>query len=87
MALKLSYEEVVKFIEENSNSKLLTKEYLNGKTKMVFECECGETFITSFNSFKYFKKIVCNKCAFTKITLEDVKKYVKENSNSILLSE
>lgn len=49
---KHSFESVKKYIEENSNCVLLSKEYVNTKQKLLLKCSCGEIFQTNLNSFK-----------------------------------
>lgn len=72
---KLSYKEVKRFVEENSNCKLLSKKYENAIAKMVFVCECGELFKTSFSKFKSRSKRQCNDCSgLGRTTIDDVDK-------------
>ena len=54
MSTKYNYSDVKKFIEENSNCKLLTSEleYNNTHQKLDLECSCGNSFRTSFKEFK-----------------------------------
>ncbi len=59
---KLTYEEVKYFILNNSNAMLLSTEFKNSKTKMLFKCECGETFETNYDTFKRKNKRQCNAC-------------------------
>lgn len=57
-----TYSEVRAFVEGNSTSILLSQKYIKAKEKMLFLCECGEKFETTFNHFKYRGKRKCNKC-------------------------
>ena len=43
---KLTYQEVKHFVETESNSgcKLLSEEYKNNSTNMLFQCKCGAKF-------------------------------------------
>ncbi len=68
MARKLTYEEVKNFIEVESGSgcKLLSKEYVNNSTKMMFQCICGNYFETTFGAFKNANKRQCNECGLDK---------------------
>lgn len=86
------YEEVKKFIEENSNCKLLSKEYKNIDTKLKFKCECGKSFETTFDKFKSRNKRQCPACGI-KITAskrrldnEYVKKYIEQFGCKLLSS-
>ena len=90
---RFTYQEVVNFVNENSNCELLEKEYKNQTTKMSFKCECGETFITTFEKFRTRGKRQCNNCGRkiltekNKLSYKEVKKYIEENSNCKLLSK
>lgn len=83
---KLSYEEVKKFIEVESDSgcNLLSKEYINNSSKMLLECSCGNKFEVSFTKFKDRNKRQCNKCSNKnranklKRTMNEFKKEVYE---------
>ena len=61
---KLTYKEVKEYIEgsEGNGCKLLSKEYINGKTKLEIQCKCGEIFEVIFENFKGGNKKQCNKC-------------------------
>lgn len=61
--LNKKYITVKKFIEENSDCLLLSKEYINQNTKLLLQCNCGNTFITTFKNFKYANKRKCDKCS------------------------
>ena len=82
------YEEVKKFIEENSNCKLLSKEYKNIDTKLKFKCECGKSIETTFDKFKSRNKRQCNECSKKilsnkkRLTYEEVKHFIEIDSNS-----
>lgn len=54
MSARYTYSDVKKFIEENSDCKLLTSEidYKNTHQKLYIKCSCGNCFYTSFNEFK-----------------------------------
>ncbi|MCC0706980.1 hypothetical protein [Clostridioides sp. ES-S-0190-01] len=57
-----TYEQVKYFVENESGCKLLSTEYINNRTKMLFICKCGKKFITSFEKFKHRNKRQCNEC-------------------------
>jgi hypothetical protein len=85
MGRKLNYEYVKNFISQN-NCELITDYYKNSQQKLEIKCSCGEIFFTSFSKFKFGKR-KCNKCVkLARPTIEDVKKYIEENSDCILLS-
>ena len=48
MAKKLTYNEVKKFIE-GLGYELLSKEYINSKTKLLIKCDKGHEFKMIFN--------------------------------------
>lgn len=58
-----SIEQIKKIISlDGSGCKLLEDEYKNTKTKMLFQCDCGETFITSWENYYYRNVRTCEKC-------------------------
>lgn len=61
---KLSYDDMKKFIEVESNSgcKLLSTTIKNTQSKVRILCECGNEFITKFSEFKSSGKRQCNDC-------------------------
>lgn len=74
-------------VSKNSNCILIESEYYNNRTKMEFECGCGNTFYTSWVEFVTLNKKQCNDCSnTTRYTTDDVKKYIEENSKCVLLS-
>lgn len=89
-----SYEQIVGYIENNSDCELITKkqEYINANTPIILKCNCGEIFETTFINFKHENKRQCNQCGFKlrgdwrKHSYIDVKHYV-ENLGYKLLSE
>lgn len=88
MPKKLAFEEVKKFVEENSECELLSTEYINQGTKMLFKCSCGNEFEATFNKFKNRNKRQCNKCGREKVeksrrlTFKEVKRFVEVESNN-----
>lgn len=83
---RYTIEDVKRFVEDNSDCKLLTDEYKNFETKMVFRCSCGNLFETTFEKFKLRNKRQCNKCGrkknTQKLNIEDVKRFIEIESNS-----
>lgn len=53
MSKKLTYEQVKKFIEIDSESgcKLLSKEYNGNQEKLDIQCKCGEIFQVRYSDF------------------------------------
>jgi very-short-patch-repair endonuclease len=63
MGRRLKYEEVKSYIEENSDCKLISKEYKGVNYDIELLCGCREhTFITTFKRFRYG----VTKCGFCK---------------------
>lgn len=89
--VKWDIDSVRSYIEENSDCKLLSDEYINYDSKLKLLCLCGDEFHVSFDKFKH-GQIVCNKCSKKKqndksrFTYEEVKRYIENNSECKLLS-
>jgi hypothetical protein len=68
---KKEYDNVKKYIEQDSNSHciLVTSrdEYENKREKLEIKCACGEIYNCSFNQFKCQNKTCCNKCTYKKL--------------------
>ena len=87
---RFKYEDAKYFteIESNSGCKLLSKEYKDIHSKMVFECKCGREFETSFTKFKHRNKRQCNECGRKNsqkknfLKYEDVKYFIEVESKS-----
>lgn len=87
MARRLTYDEVKHFIEVKSDSdcKLLSKEYKNNLTKMLFQCKCGNKFETTLKGFQKGKRH-CDKCGLNSFrnkkmyTYDEIKNYIYEKS-------
>lgn len=88
-----SYDEVKKFIENNSNCSLLSTTYKRNDEKLNFLCDCGEIFSASFAKFKDRNKRQCNTCSTTaiknklKFSYEEAKSFVENESECKLISE
>lgn len=80
MPKKKTYEEIKKNIEKisNGNCELLSKEYKNSSTKLLFKCKCGRTFERTYSKFTV-NKPMCPKCSYDefskKLSLDE--EYVK----------
>lgn len=59
---KLTFGEVKKYVETQSNCKLIESEYIKSNINMSFQCGCGKIFKTSFRNFKHEDKRQCDKC-------------------------
>lgn len=59
-----SLEDIKQYIEEESNCKLLSTEYINSDKKLLLLCECGEEFEVAFKHFKFSNQRQCKKCGY-----------------------
>lgn len=60
--MSLNYEYVKNYIE-SYGAKLLSNEYVNAKTKLDIQCECGRKFKADFDKIKFRGKVRCNACS------------------------
>ena len=65
MAKMFTYNDVVKSVNEISNgeTKLISTEYINTHTPLLFQCQCGDNFERTFGKFKN-GNIKCKKCSY-----------------------
>ena len=66
----LNIEEIKRFVEENSESKLISNIYENVRQQLLFKCSCGKTFSTTFDGFKWRKVRRCRTCASSVSNME-----------------
>lgn len=86
MARKHTYEEVEKFINIEGY-KLLSKEYVNSKTKLLILCPKGHKFKMHLNSFKD-QGLRCPYCSNrAKYTYDEVKEYIELFGYELLSKE
>ena len=84
---------VTEYVNNNSSSVLISTEFTRAKDKLSFRCECGNEYSTTFESFRLNNKKQCSDCGRKimkkkqSLSYKEVLKYVKDNSDSILLSE
>lgn len=81
---KFTFEEVQSYIEENDIDKdctLLSTEYINSSTKMLFRCNCcGKEYKRNFTDVKRNSSFKCAVCAQgRKLSIEDVRDFLKHN--------
>lgn len=62
MQKRWTIDEIKKFVESNSDSKLLTTEYHGFSQKLEFECACGNKFEKTFKKFKNNHQRKCDVC-------------------------
>lgn len=53
---------IKEFVEKNSESKLLTKEYHGYSQKLLFKCACGNNFEKTFTKFNNKNQRKCEVC-------------------------
>lgn len=78
--MKISYKDICLFFK-NFDCKLITKEsdYKNTKSRVEWECKCGNISNTIFSGYKYSNTHLCKKCSYTIIKNNNLKKYGVEN--------
>ena len=54
---------IVEFVNKEGKCKLVSEEYVNSKTKLEFECNCGRRFRTSWDTFVQDNKRLCDVCS------------------------
>lgn len=59
---KFTFQDVKKYVETHSKCTLLSTVYVKAVDDLLFRCECGEEFWTSFSKFKSRNKRKCNQC-------------------------
>lgn len=85
MPKKLSYHKVCELIKDIGESELLSTEYVNSETPLLFKCQCGNTFKRSFAKYYHAKQYVCPKCAKARavdserLSIDDVKEYIRQH--------
>lgn len=84
---KISYDDMVEYIEDNSDCKMVSKECDGIRDDIDIVCGCGDIFTTTFFRFKYNDKRQCDKCSGRiKWNIDLVRDYVNENSDCKLIS-
>ena len=86
---RFNYEYIARFVEENSQCKLISKEYNSNKDKLEFECSCKKhnIFKTTFYRFKYKNKRQCDECSgITRWNIDMIKEFVIKYSTCELIS-
>lgn len=63
MPKKLTIQEIQKYIDENTTGEciLLSTEYKNSTTPLLFQCQCGKTFERDWQHFSR-KRHLCPEC-------------------------
>lgn len=83
--------DVKRYIEENSECKLLSTEYKTVDDKLELKCKCGNNFKTTFYNFRK-GKMCCNNCTNEIMSIKSgfdinyIKDFIKNNSECELIS-
>ena len=62
MGQRWTLNEIQTYVENNSESKLLSTEYRGFSQKLQFECACGNHFEKTFTKFKNKRQQKCEVC-------------------------
>ena len=62
MNKKWTIQEISEYVKKNSDSVLLSKEYLGFSQKLEFKCSCGNHFEKTFKKFKDSNQKKCSSC-------------------------
>lgn len=62
MSKRWSIHEIKEFVEDYSESKLLTTEYHGFSQKLLLQCACGNNFEKTFKKFKNNDQRKCDVC-------------------------
>lgn len=62
MNKKWTIKEISEYVKKNSDSILLSKEYLGFSQKLEFKCSCGNNFERTFKKFKDSNQKKCSSC-------------------------
>ncbi|MFJ7746627.1 hypothetical protein [Peribacillus sp. NPDC097295] len=63
MNKKWTIENIRDYVTKNSDSELLSTEYLGYSQKLQFKCSCGNVFEKSFTKFKGSNQRSCSDCS------------------------
>lgn len=77
---KWDISKIKQYVKENSNCELLSIEYINIDSNLVFKCNCGNEFETSFDKFKTRNKRQCNECSVRSNIEKFCRDYFKEHN-------
>lgn len=62
MNKKWTIENIREYVTKNSDSELLSKEYVGYSQKLLFKCSCGNNFEKTFTKFKGSNQKKCPDC-------------------------
>lgn len=84
---KHTIDSIAEYLREQSNGKceILSTEYVNLKSKLLFRCECGNTFTRTLADMKKNNSFLCLECKKKKASekyrksMDEVIKYIEEH--------
>ncbi|WP_277585669.1 hypothetical protein [Psychrobacillus antarcticus] len=62
MNKKWTIDEIRDYVSKNSESTLLSKEYVGFSQKLLFKCSCGTNFEKTLTKFKGSNQKKCSNC-------------------------
>ncbi|MGB2872665.1 hypothetical protein, partial [Psychrobacillus psychrotolerans] len=62
MNKKWTIDEIRNYVSKNSESTLLSKEYVGYSQKLLFKCSCGTNFEKTFTKFTASNQKKCSNC-------------------------
>ena len=86
---RININDVIEYVENNSNCTLISLDFKNIDADLVFRCECGEVFERSFYSFRKHEKR-CLKCRDkengkkSSLSYDYVKNYIESKGAKLL---
>lgn len=89
--IRWNIEKIKQYLKENTETVLLSDKYEGQDKLLKFKCKCGNKFERAWRIF-YRGSYICKECAWKEVnrdrtyTIEFIRKFVEENSTSILLS-
>jgi hypothetical protein len=88
---KFTKKEVVNYLENNTEIKMLSNEYKSTTDNLLFVCSsCDREFKTCFHTIMRTNMTTCKGCAITKANgtgIEEVRKYIEVNTTATLISD
>ncbi|MEN8079152.1 hypothetical protein ABFP60_19505 [Clostridioides difficile] len=90
--VRWNIDKVKQYINENTETKLLSSKYVGRDELLKFKCKCGQEFQRSWRIF-YRGSYECKKCAWKKVNknriydISSIKSFVENNTSVKLLSK
>lgn len=80
MPKRPTYDEICASVNKISDgkTKLISKEYVNSRTPLLFQCQCGKPFSRIYEKFSY-GRVKCPDC-----TMESRKEKLKLDINDVI---